>query len=249
MNLPFFYFGFAVLLFFSPLVGAEPLPAVVIVPVADVWSGPSESSAALTNDKRETQLLIGERVLIHQSSGAWRYIEAIEQPEFTHHNRWEGYPGWVLKSALGPASSAKENVMGSTTTILEFAAKAVGAPYIWGALSGQPGFDCSGLVHIAYRHAGIQIPRDAYEQWMKSAKIKRSDLKPTDLVFSAKADRPSQVTHVAFYAGDGQLIEAPQAGMFVRKISFKEKFGKDLSSVDTGDRVGDRVIYFGRYIE
>ena len=69
-------------------------------PVVDVWSEPTSDSATLTADQRETQVLFGEHVIIHESSGAWVRIEAVEQPEFTHHQLWEGYPGWVLHQGL-----------------------------------------------------------------------------------------------------------------------------------------------------
>ena len=84
---------------------------------------------------------------------------------------------------------------------------------------------------------------------MKAEKIKRRDLKPADLVFSAKAGTPEKIVHVALYAGKGQLIEAPQTGRVVRKISFKEKFGRDLSSVESGDKIDDRLVYFGRLLK
>lgn len=35
-----------------------------------------------------------------------------------------------------------------------------GHPYVWGGTG--PGFDCSGLVMMAYRHAGIHLPRTTY---------------------------------------------------------------------------------------
>jgi len=37
-----------------------------------------------------------------------------------------------------------------------------GRPYQWGG-TGDPGYDCSGLVMMAYRHAGIWLPRTTYE--------------------------------------------------------------------------------------
>src|SRR4029077_10085873 len=117
----------------------------------------------------------------------------------------------------------------------------LGDLYIWGGLSPYDetktvkltGVDCSGLVHLAYRVNGITVPRDSMEQYMKSEKIRRKDLHQADLVFSAKADKPEKIVHVALYAGDGQFIEAPQTGMVVRQISFKEKFGRDLASVES----------------
>ena len=36
--------------------------------------------------------------------------------------------------------------------------------------------------------------------------------------------------------------------MAVRKISFKEKYGKALDDVESGDRVGRRMVYFGSYL-
>jgi cell wall-associated NlpC family hydrolase len=225
---------------------AQPEPAVVVVPVADVWNRPLAADEKPADGLRETQVLFGETVLIHESSGSWARIEAIEQPEFTHHNKWEGYPGWVLKTALGPPradSQPKQN----SGNILNFAAAARGTPYLWGGLSAQ-GYDCSGLIHLAYRLHGIKIPRDAHEQWMKATPIKRVQLKPADLVFSAKADNPKKITHVALYAGDGQIIEAPQTGMAVRKISFKEKYGQPLEKVESGNQVGDKIIFFGSFL-
>ncbi len=220
---------------------------MTVVPVADVWSEPALDSSTLTPDKRETQLLYGERVIVHQSSGEWLRIEAIEQPAFRYHDRWEGYPGWVSKKAIGFVQSGL--LPGNDTVpedILKFAEETLGTPYLWGGLSKKDGLDCSGLVHLAYRMHRVKIPRDAFEQWMKSKNLSRSQLKPADLIFSAKADHPKKITHVALYLGDGQLIEAPQTGMVVRTISFKEKFGRDLSTVESGDKVGNRVIYFGR---
>ena len=65
-----------------------------------------------------------------------------------------------------------------------------------------------------------------------------------DLIFSAKEEQPKKITHVAMYVGHGDIIEAPQMGLSVRKISFKEKYGKDLNEVESGDHVGNRYVYF-----
>ena len=230
----------------STTVAAQTQPAVVSVPVADVWSRPLALGEKPADELRETQVLFGEKVLIQESSGPWVRIEAVEQPSFRQHNKWEGYPGWVLKEALNTNTLAGRSIP-PKIDILQFAQDAIGTNYLWGGLSKQ-GYDCSGLVHIAYRNDRKKIPRDSHEQWMKARPIKQVDLKPADLIFSAKADNPKKITHVALYAGKDQIIEAPQTGMVVRKISFKEKYGKPLEEVESGDRVGDRVIYFGTYL-
>jgi len=284
---------------------AEPQQAVVISPVADVWREPTADLSKLTDDKRETQVLFGEKVLIHDSSGPWIRIEAVEQPTFRQHNKWEGYPGWVFRSAVSRApytsswqlsdkrweffdKNGGELPLGAKISvsmrsaplpnlaatrveigvdILKTANLLIDVPYVWGGLTpGNPppsptaspleggegikyGVDCSGLVHLSYRVNGMTIPRDAHEQWMKAKPIKRAALQPADLIFSAKADNPKTITHVALYAGDGLIIEAPQTGMAVRKISFKEKYGKALDEVESGDRVGERIVYFGSYLQ
>jgi len=224
----------------------QPEKAVVSVPVADVWSRVLTPGEKPADELRETQVLSGEMVLIQESSGPWVRIEAIEQPEFTHRNFWEGYPGWMRKDALGPIKADLQPPPRGLRDIIAYAKSVVGTPYLWGGLSPK-GFDCSGLVHLAYRQHQMKIPRDAYEQWLKAKHTTRQDLKVGDLIFSAKADNPKKVTHVALYAGNGLIIEAPQTGMVVREIPFKEKYGKDFYSVESGDKVGERVIYFGSF--
>lgn len=129
-----------------------------------------------------------------------------------------------------------------------------GVPYYWGGLSPygtryrrvMTGVDCSGLVHLAYRAAGAVIPRDSHEQWMSSAPLKREELRRGDLVFLANAEKPQKIVHVAMYVGGEFLIEGPGTGLKVRRITFKKKFGRRLSGIESGDTVGGKVIYFGR---
>lgn len=303
---------------------AKPQEAVVIVPVTDVWSRPLAPGTTGNDAWRETQVLFGEKVLIHESSGAWVRIEATEQPEFTHNNKWEGYPGWVGRDTVektkvtyvatlcddevpvkstpqgnanfylpmgskvdsvhqpenswGPFNQVRiskgkkhwiprgaicARVFGHTDPVvynrLEVIHRALmflsKTPYQWGGLTSK-GLDCSGLVHLVYRISeqnltpgfNDRIPRDSHEQWMKAKPIKRNRLHPADLIFSAKADNPKKITHVTIYADNEEIVEAPQTGMAVRKISFQEKYGKSLSEVESGDTVGDRVIYFGTFL-
>jgi len=84
--------------------------ARVAVRVADLRRSPSDPWPMLDRDPaEESQLLYGEpvRVLEEKSVGSppveWARVEAPEQPEWSHHKRWEGYPGWVLKEKLARA--------------------------------------------------------------------------------------------------------------------------------------------------
>lgn len=99
------------LLFLALAAAAPQLPyeARVAVRVADLRSEPSDPWPMLDHDPgEESQLLYGEpaRVLEEKSAGTpaadWARVEAVEQPEWSHSKRWEGYPGWVKKSDLVP---------------------------------------------------------------------------------------------------------------------------------------------------
>ena len=45
------------------------------------------------------------------------------------------------------------------------------------------------------------------------------------------------------------LTEEAVAGAHARDLEVQEKYGADLPSVESGTRVGDRVIYFGRLLK
>ncbi len=297
---------------------AEGHEAVVTAPLADVRRVPVLPGPQ-SDELQETQVLFGERVRVLESSGVWRRIEAMNQMEYSHHQQWEGYPGWILQYSLGPHPTTpadawviqkwlavsdkpegtatvqlplgsavhlvsqkgrwREIDLGNARTgwvraegltargrtlsttalrraILQTAQQFIGEPYTWGGLSAQDpehrvtlsGLDCSGLVHLSYRVNHLEVPRDSFEQFMKSHTLKRSDLQPGDLIFSASVKDPRKMTHVMLYAGQDWVIEAPQTGIPVRKITLKEKWGKPLKQVESGDTVGERVIYFGRLI-
>lgn len=89
---------------------------------------------------------------------------------------------------------------------LEYARRQLGKPYEWGA-EGPRTYDCSGLTSQAWAHAGTPIPRTSQEQWARLPRIDLKDLRPGDLVIYFP-----EATHVAMYAGRGQVIEAPRTG-------------------------------------
>ena len=100
-------------------------------------------------------------------------------------------------------------------TILRAAASRIGKPYVWGA-TGPNSFDCSGLVQWSFAHAGITMPRVAAEQFFAGPHIPYKDARPGDLLFwHYDPTDPTDVDHVAIYAGDGKMIVAPHTGLDV----------------------------------
>jgi len=94
------------------------------------------------------------------------------------------------QAALGPLPA------GTAGKILAYAEAQLGKPYVYGA-TGPDAFDCSGLAMIAYRAAGIVIPRTSQAQWAFGTQIPASQVQPGDLVFFAGADgTPAAPGHV-----------------------------------------------------
>jgi cell wall-associated NlpC family hydrolase len=106
----------------------------------------------------------------------------------------------------------------SQGSVVENAYACLGIPYVWGgddeSFATDGGYDCSGFVQHCYALEGYTIGRTTWDQidqiqaagnWKTSV----DELEPGDLVF------PSD-SHVGIYIGNGQMIDAPYPGMYIR---------------------------------
>jgi cell wall-associated NlpC family hydrolase len=95
--------------------------------------------------------------------------------------------------------------------VVSIAMQYLGVPYLWAGATPS-GFDCSGLVQYAFGQIGISLPHNTVAQWNYpgAVSVPRNQLQPGDLVFFNKLD------HVGIYIGNGQFIDAPHTGSFVR---------------------------------
>jgi hypothetical protein len=143
----------------------------------------------------------------------------------------------------------------------------IGGPYCWGGRSPHsqeytdfaPSCDCSGLINLSYRAAGLEIARNAHPQWLRSTKInKGADLKPGDLIFFARPTHKNHVHHVLMYLGDNLILEScVSRGIVIQKA--ESRFGKPVAELSYGDTIKTRssqgtaqaeyVIYFGSYLQ
>ncbi len=89
---------------------------------------------------------------------------------------------------------------------LAFAKAQIGKPYIFGG-TGPSGYDCSGLTGAAWSSVGVSIPRTSQAQFGAGSSVSKGDLQPGDLVFYYGG-----ISHVAIYAGGGQIVHASRPG-------------------------------------
>lgn len=85
--------------------------------------------------------------------------------------------------------------------------------------AGEIGFDCSGVTSFAYKQgSGIELPRTARAQWAayRSNSVLAEDIQPGDLIFWAYGRLGSEISHVAIYVGDGQMVEASRGANMVK---------------------------------
>jgi cell wall-associated NlpC family hydrolase len=104
---------------------------------------------------------------------------------------------------------------------IAYAVAQLGKPYIWGG-TGRTGYDCSGLVMMAYAAAGISLPRTSYQQVYVGTPVYSSgQLKPGDLIFTPGADGTTgHPGHVGMYLGSGLVIQAPRTGEDIKITPF-----------------------------
>lgn len=136
--------------------------------------------------------------------------------------------------------------------ILKSAVEELGKPYIYGA-QGPNTFDCSGFTSYVYKKHGINIPRTSAMQAEKGEWVEKEDLRAGDLIFfdtrslekmkvfvpdgdSSSLNggnndkeggktiiKPSKVTHVGMYIGDGKFIHASSGKkeVMITDLNFK----------------------------
>jgi cell wall-associated NlpC family hydrolase len=133
-----------------------------------------------------------------------------------------------------PNYSSSVSATGQRQAILSYAQKFLGTPYQWGGSNPQSGFDCSGLVQYVLGQNGVKIARTSQEQARAGKRTSISSLQPGDLVGWDEGGNTG-VGHIAFYMGNGQILESPHTGADVQTRSLnsggwdKNAFGISMS--------------------
>ncbi|MBN6050782.1 C40 family peptidase, partial [Nonomuraea sp. RK-328] len=186
-----------------------PRAAVVSDVAAGVRAGTLPSARKLLNEKdleQEAEKLV--------ESAAARLCTELTQNT-----------GKALHRAVGDGSRG--------AIALDAALQMIGVPYSWGG--GGPngpsygigrgahtkGFDCSGLAEYAWSKAGVRIGGHTSTQWRAGVRVRRSEMRPGDLVFFATNPRdPATIHHVAINIDGRRYVHAPRTGSLVQVSSW-----------------------------
>jgi gamma-D-glutamyl-L-lysine dipeptidyl-peptidase len=155
------------------------------VPVSSLRREPDDGA------EQVTQALLGEPLRVEEQEGGWaRVVTAYD------------YAGWMKVEHLEEGDGAFLAPAGSEP--LDLARAYLGAPYEWGGLTAA-GIDCSGLVHIAYREAGVLVPRDSWQQEAVGELVSPGFERLGDVVTYGDSGRAD---HVAFLVANGRILHA-----------------------------------------
>ncbi|NUL82353.1 MAG: C40 family peptidase [Armatimonadetes bacterium] len=191
-------------------------------------------SAPNTNSKRVTIVDKYAKGKALAKSGDWTKIQLTN-----------GRTGWILgkylSKASAPPAAAKPKAVASRPTssraipgspsprtevasakgVLSTAHGLKGIRYRYGGSTSR-GFDCSGFTSYVYAKYGIRLPHSSAAQAKMGRPVKRSELKPGDLVFFRTRGRG--VSHVGIYSGNGQFVHASSARGRVRVDSINSGY-------------------------
>ncbi|MBI4055671.1 MAG: C40 family peptidase [Elusimicrobia bacterium] len=134
--------------------------------------------------------------------------------------------------------------------ILRTARLFLGEKYFWGGRSvghhPQASVDCSGLVSLSFRVAGMEVPRNAHDQYLRSRRLHRKKLRPGDLLFLTYKNS-KHILHVMIYSGEGRIIEASGDEDMVREVSLREKFGRPWEELESGMDLNGQMLHLGTF--
>jgi cell wall-associated NlpC family hydrolase len=129
-------------------------------------------------------------------------------------------------SSVGHGGTYTGPASGSARLALQYAFAQKGAPYRYGGTGPySSGFDCSGLVMMAWRHAGVSLPRVVPDQWNAVHHVARSDIQAGDLVFF------DNLNHVGIAVDSTHFLHAPHTGTVVQEESLSGYYSSALYGV------------------
>lgn len=162
-------------------------------------------------------LPFGARIHVEGTDGPYRRIRCPD-----------GVLRWVPATGLLPVADIWNTGIEGLRTILGWAQTLIGVPYLWGGKTPF-GYDCSGLVQTLFRMVGINLKRDANQQFEEGRHVDFGEIRFGDLLFfdTNTSDDvwpiPHEhrvVSHVAFALNEQDFLHASRSYGGVVRGSF-----------------------------
>lgn len=108
-------------------------------------------------------------------------------------------------------------------SIESFAKQFIGVRYTPAGKNPSQGFDCSGFVLYVLSHCGSQLTAaGTKDQYAHCYILPEGEEQPGDIVFfkgTGTDGKPTSISHVGLYLGDGKMIHAGTSGISVVNLS------------------------------
>jgi cell wall-associated NlpC family hydrolase len=134
-----------------------------------------------------------------------------------------------LVDGTGPSDSVRDDAVvtteGRRKNIVKVARSHIGTRYVRSPPGRCRAFrseDCACTTKLVFKKFGRKLPDNPVRQWREGRKIRKSNLRPGDLVFFKEAGRSRPITHVGIYSGHGNLIHA--SNFFGKVVESKMKY-------------------------
>jgi len=129
--------------------------------------------------------------------------------------------GWVTKECVTLRDAVFRYPLTSRRRVVETSKRFLGVPYLWGGTTPL-GFDCSGMVQLTFNLNGVNLHRDADQQFQIGEQIEVEKLEPADLLFFS--NKRSGITHVGIFIGEGRFLHSSGRANGVTITPFKDRF-------------------------
>ena len=160
-----------------------------------------------------------------------KLLSEVERVKVTQAQVTNSTLGTIKPSSASSTTSSSVTVNTNATgeAIVNYAKQFLGNPYVYGGNSLTNGVDCSGFTTQIMKHFGINLQRSSSGQYANNGySVSRDNIQAGDLVFYGYN---GNVSHVAIYIGNGQIIHANDERTGICISSAFSNTGKDVIGI------------------